>query len=277
MKTDRRPPAWLTHTGVVIGLGLIVLVSSLAIGAPATTMIENGVSVDEFQFAGTSEEAERAYDDLGPDGRRAARWFLGLELPFLFSFGLLLCAGCAFAAGRLAAVGVERLARLARFAVVFGALAAAFDLAQNISLTVILSGDFGTALRTSRPVLQDIASVFPATLELATVSLLFGAGIGIPLGVYAAARRGTALDTVARIVTLGGYSIPNFWLALTELAARVRAARIVLGHVDDHHRDCERDTKRAGPPFSTEARSAARPPVGVAERRDGDRVDSGRL
>ncbi len=142
MKTVRWPPAWLTHTGVVIGLGLTVLVSSLAIGAPATSMIENGVSVDEFQFAGTSDEAERAYDDLGPDGRRAARWFLGLELPFLFSFGLLLCAGCAFAAGRLAVAGIERLARLARFAVVFGALAAAFDLAQNLSLVVIISGSF---------------------------------------------------------------------------------------------------------------------------------------
>lgn len=84
-------------------------------------------------------------------------------------------------------------------------------------LSDLLSGDFGTALRTSRPVLQDIASVFPATLELATVSLFFGAGIGIPLGVYAAARRGTILDTIARIVTLGGYSIPNFWLALMGL------------------------------------------------------------
>lgn len=84
-------------------------------------------------------------------------------------------------------------------------------------LSDLLSGDFGTALRTSRPVLQDIAGVFPATLELATVSLIFGAGIGIPLGVYAAARRGTTLDTIARIVTLGGYSIPNFWLALMGL------------------------------------------------------------
>lgn len=84
-------------------------------------------------------------------------------------------------------------------------------------LTSILSGDFGTALRTSRPVLQDIASVFPATLELATVSLIFGAGIGIPLGVYAAARRGTVLDTVARVITLAGYSLPNFWLALMGL------------------------------------------------------------
>jgi len=84
-------------------------------------------------------------------------------------------------------------------------------------LTSLASGNFGTALRTSRPVLQDIANVFPATLELATVSLIFGAGVGVPLGMYAAARRGSMLDTIARFVTLAGYSIPNFWLALMGL------------------------------------------------------------
>jgi hypothetical protein len=134
--------AWLTHVGVVIGIGLIVLVSSLAIGAPATSMAEHGVSVDDFQSAGTSANAEQAYDDLGQDGRRAAWWFLGFELPFLASFGLLLCAGCAFATRQLAAAGAERLARIASFAVIFGLLAAASDLIQNSALAVVLSGHF---------------------------------------------------------------------------------------------------------------------------------------
>jgi hypothetical protein len=116
----RWPPAWLTNVGVVIALGLVVLVSSLAIGAPATSMTERGVSVNDFQFAGTSAKAEQAYRELGHDGRRAAWWFLGLELPFLVSYGLLLCAGCAFAARRLTAAGAERPARIARFAVVSG-------------------------------------------------------------------------------------------------------------------------------------------------------------
>jgi peptide/nickel transport system permease protein len=84
-------------------------------------------------------------------------------------------------------------------------------------LTNILSGDFGIALRTSRPVIQDIASVFPATLELATISLVIGAGIGVPLGLYAAAYRGGILDNIARFVGLIGYSVPNFWLALMGL------------------------------------------------------------
>lgn len=141
-ETAHWPPAWLTNVGVVIGLGLIVLLSSLAIGAAATSMTEHGVSVDDFQSAGTPGNAEQAYDDLSQDGRRAAWWFLGFELPFLVSFGLLFCAGCAFAARQLAAAGVERLAHIARFAVVFGLLAAVSDLIQNSALAIVLTGHF---------------------------------------------------------------------------------------------------------------------------------------
>jgi hypothetical protein len=138
----RLSPAWLTNVGVAIGAGLVVLVSSLAIGAPATTMAEHGVSVDDFQLAGTSADAEQAYDDLGRDGRRAAWWFLAFELPFLTSFGLLLCAGCAFAARRLNAAGAGHLARIAGMAVALGLLAAISDLIQNSALAVVLTGNF---------------------------------------------------------------------------------------------------------------------------------------
>ncbi|HET9154160.1 MAG TPA: hypothetical protein VFN85_08600 [Solirubrobacterales bacterium] len=136
------PPAWLTNVGVVIGVGIVVLVSSLAIAVPATTMTEHGVSVNDFQLAGTSAKAEQAYEDLGPDGRRAAWWFLGFELPFLISYGLLLCAGCAFAARRLTAAGAGRLARAAGIAAASGLLAALSDLIQNSALAVVLTGHF---------------------------------------------------------------------------------------------------------------------------------------
>jgi hypothetical protein len=53
-------------------------------------------------------------------------------------------------------------------------------------------GDFGTSVLTSNPVLQDIARAFPATFELATLGILIGAGFGVPLGVWAAVRRGGA-------------------------------------------------------------------------------------
>lgn len=159
-ETVRWPPAWLTNVGVVIGLGIILLLSSMAIGAAATSMTEHGVSVDDFQFAGTSAKAELAYNELGHDGRRAAWWFLALELPFLVSYGLLLCAGCAFAALRLAAAGVERLARIARFAAVFGLLAAGSDLIQNSALAVVLTGNFAQPAPRIAEVFGDLTWVF---------------------------------------------------------------------------------------------------------------------
>ena len=84
-------------------------------------------------------------------------------------------------------------------------------------LKKILAGDFGTAVLTARPVLDDIKRVFPATLELATVATIIGAAIGIPLGVLAATNQGRWPDHIVRVISLFGQSIPTFWLALIGL------------------------------------------------------------
>ena len=81
----------------------------------------------------------------------------------------------------------------------------------------IARGDLGTSLLTGNAVTADIARVFPATLELATVGIIFGAGLGIPLGVWAAVRRGAWPDQVSRLLGLVGYSAPIFWLGLMAL------------------------------------------------------------
>jgi peptide/nickel transport system permease protein len=72
--------------------------------------------------------------------------------------------------------------------------------------------DFGQSHVTKNPVAKDLARVFPATLELATLATLIGAGLGIPLGIISAVRKGTWVDHVARIVGLLGHSTPIFWL-----------------------------------------------------------------
>jgi peptide/nickel transport system permease protein len=72
--------------------------------------------------------------------------------------------------------------------------------------------DFGQSNITKQPVVKDLARVFPATLEQATLATLIGAGLGVPLGVIAAVRKGTWVDHVARVVGLLGYSTPIFWL-----------------------------------------------------------------
>lgn len=84
-------------------------------------------------------------------------------------------------------------------------------------LTKVVHGDFGNSVVTSRPVLEDMLQVFPATLELALLALLIGVVAGVPMGVVAATHRGRWQDQAIRLVSLLGYSIPVFWLGLVGL------------------------------------------------------------
>jgi peptide/nickel transport system permease protein len=81
----------------------------------------------------------------------------------------------------------------------------------------IFTGNFGTAITSGHPVLEDIRRVFPATLELATLALLGGVTLGVPLGVAAAVWRGRAPDHAVRLFGLVGYSVPHFWFGLMAL------------------------------------------------------------
>lgn len=89
----------------------------------------------------------------------------------------------------------------------------------------VFTGDFGMSVSTGRPVIDDLSRFFPATFEMATLGILIGCAIGIPLGVTAAARQGSWTDQVIRVIGLLGYSVPAFWLGLVGLAifyARLR-------------------------------------------------------
>lgn len=87
----------------------------------------------------------------------------------------------------------------------------------GIYLAKIFQGDLGISNLTGNPVFSDIATVFPATLELATLGTLIGVLIGIPTGVAAAVYKGKWPDHLARVVGLFGYSVPLFWLGLMGL------------------------------------------------------------
>lgn len=78
----------------------------------------------------------------------------------------------------------------------------------------VLQGDLGMSFSTNQPVMHDIARVFPATVELAAAGVIIGTLIGVPLGVLAAVKRGTAVDGFVRVVTLVGHSAPVFWKGL---------------------------------------------------------------
>lgn len=78
----------------------------------------------------------------------------------------------------------------------------------------LLHGDLGTSIRTGRPVLEDLKTFFPATLELAFCALLIALLVGIPLGVLSAVYRNRWTDHLVRLMALTGISTPAFWLGL---------------------------------------------------------------
>ena len=77
-----------------------------------------------------------------------------------------------------------------------------------------VQGDFGLSLRQGRKVSSLIVERFPATLELATVAALIALGLGIPMGVYAALRRGTVSSQALMTLSLLGVSLPTFLIGI---------------------------------------------------------------
>jgi len=78
----------------------------------------------------------------------------------------------------------------------------------------IAHGDLGMSYVRRRPVLEIVAERVPSTLELAAAGLAIAATVGLALGIAAALKRNTPLDGLIMIVSLGGVSTPNFFLAM---------------------------------------------------------------
>lgn len=78
----------------------------------------------------------------------------------------------------------------------------------------VFHGNFGMSLSTKHNVFEDISTFFPATIELVLVAWCGALLIGIPLGILSAVRSGGKFDSVCRFLSLGGISLPLFWLGL---------------------------------------------------------------
>lgn len=78
----------------------------------------------------------------------------------------------------------------------------------------IVSGDWGTSIHTRRPVLEDLTTRAPASIQLVVAALLLALAVGIPLGLLSARWSGKAPDFLVRLLAVVGVSMPVFWLAL---------------------------------------------------------------
>jgi peptide/nickel transport system permease protein len=77
----------------------------------------------------------------------------------------------------------------------------------------LLHGSMGESLYTGKPITEEIANRLPVSLRLGIMMLLTGWSVGVPLGVLAAVRQGTALDELSRATAVLFLALPTFWVA----------------------------------------------------------------
>jgi ABC-type dipeptide/oligopeptide/nickel transport system permease component len=98
-----------------------------------------------------------------------------------------------------------------------GDYAGFFDSQYVRLLGRVLRGDLGASIHRRIPVAEELAGRFPATVELALVSMTLAIIVGVPAGIASAARRNSLLDGISMIGSLVGVSMPIFWLGLMEI------------------------------------------------------------
>lgn len=78
-------------------------------------------------------------------------------------------------------------------------------------------GNLGTSVVTGQPALAEIWAAVPPSAALAVLGMAVAVGVGVPLGVIAAVRQGSAVDVAVMLVALGGISFPVFWVGLVAI------------------------------------------------------------
>ncbi len=83
-----------------------------------------------------------------------------------------------------------------------------------VYLRQLVVGDLGTSIVSGEPALTQVLDRWPATLEIAIAGIVITLALALPIGVYAAANRGSMLDTAARAFAILGQAVPAFWVGL---------------------------------------------------------------
>ena len=78
-------------------------------------------------------------------------------------------------------------------------------------------GDLGVSVVTGQPALAEIWAAVPPSAALAVAGMLVAVAAGVPLGIIAAVRQGSAVDVLVMLVALGGISFPVFWVGLVAI------------------------------------------------------------
>ena len=79
---------------------------------------------------------------------------------------------------------------------------------------IVVHQDLGTSYSTRRPVLDEIMTVFPNTVKLATAAIIIAVILGTFLGIVSAVKQNSLLDNAVMVLALIGTSAPIFWIGI---------------------------------------------------------------
>jgi peptide/nickel transport system permease protein len=86
-----------------------------------------------------------------------------------------------------------------------------------VFLKNVVKGDLGESIKTRRPVATIIGERLPYTVQLSLPAIFIGLFVSLILGVTAAVKRGTWLDTTVKFIAILGQALPSFWLAIVAI------------------------------------------------------------
>jgi peptide/nickel transport system permease protein len=86
-----------------------------------------------------------------------------------------------------------------------------------VFLKNVVKGDLGESIQTRRPVATIIGERLPRTVQLGLPAIFIGIFVSLILGVTAAVKRGTWLDTTVKFIAILGQALPSFWMAIVAI------------------------------------------------------------
>ena len=89
--------------------------------------------------------------------------------------------------------------------------------------------DFGISMWSGNPVVQEIGTRLPVSLQIAVMATVIAILLAIPLGTISALKEGTWLDHVVRVVSIAGIATPSFWLGIMSLILVLNVTSLATG------------------------------------------------
>jgi peptide/nickel transport system permease protein len=90
--------------------------------------------------------------------------------------------------------------------------------------------DFGNSMWSGKPVIVEIATRFPISLEVAIMATVVAVVIAIPLGTISALKQNSWIDLVVRTFSIAGLATPAFWLGIVSILIVLDFTQAVFGH-----------------------------------------------